>query len=133
MNFFTHHYMLDMRIVLFAATAAAVLAHLRPVHGLARRSGACRCCSASLLVALFIWFAENIGTFAAAWVYPNQRDGWTLVSLAKLGSWYLLMMLSFVLVALVNRPQAMMHAKSEHGREHEAAAVRLGFQPASAR
>ena len=31
------------------------------------------------LVALFIWFAENIGTFTAAWMYPNQRHGWTLV------------------------------------------------------
>ena len=27
-----------------------------------------------------IWFAENIGTFAHAWSYPNQRHGWELVS-----------------------------------------------------
>ena len=26
------------------------------------------------LVALFIWFAENIGTFTAAWIYPHQRQ-----------------------------------------------------------
>ena len=32
-----------------------------------------------VLVSLFIWFAENLSTFAAAWVYPNQRDGWRLV------------------------------------------------------
>jgi uncharacterized membrane protein YoaT (DUF817 family) len=60
----------------------------------------------ALLVALFIWFAENLGTFASAWIYPSQRDGWTLVSLSKLGSWYLLIMLSFVLVSLVHRPRA---------------------------
>ena len=59
------------------------------------------------LVALFIWFAENIGTFTAAWMYPNQRHGWTLVSFGKLGAWFLLMIISYVLVALVNRPQAM--------------------------
>ena len=58
-----------------------------------------------LLVALFIWIAENVGTFTAAWVYPNQKDGWSLVPMAKLGSWYLLMMLSFVLVTLVHRPE----------------------------
>ncbi|GGA03513.1 hypothetical protein GCM10010923_10490 [Blastomonas marina] len=54
-----------------------------------------------LLVAVFIWFAENIGTFAQAWSYPGQEDGWEMVSLAKLGSWFLLMLISFVLVELV--------------------------------
>ena len=56
-----------------------------------------------LLVALFIWFAENIGTFSTAWLYPGQRDGWRMVSIAKLGSWYLLMIISFVLVSLVHK------------------------------
>ena len=56
-----------------------------------------------LLVALFIWFAENIGTFARAWSYPGQEHVWQPVSLSKLGSWYLLMIISFVLVALVHR------------------------------
>ena len=55
------------------------------------------------LVALFIWFAENISTFARAWTYPSQARGWTLVSPAKLGAWYLLMYISFVLVATVHR------------------------------
>jgi uncharacterized membrane protein YoaT (DUF817 family) len=36
------------------------------------------------------------------WIYPNQKDGWQLVSLGKLSSWYLLMILSFVLVSLCN-------------------------------
>ena len=58
-----------------------------------------------VLVALFIWVAENLGTFACAWIYPAQRHGWSLVPLSKLGSWYLLMMLSFVLVTLVHRPE----------------------------
>ena len=57
------------------------------------------------LVALFIWFAENLGTFARAWIYPGQEDGWELVSLAKLGSWYLLMIISVVLVSLVHQPE----------------------------
>ena len=50
------------------------------------------------LVALFIWFAENIGTFAGVWLYPNQNDEWRMVSPTKLVAWYLLMLLSFVLV-----------------------------------
>ena len=57
------------------------------------------------LVALFIWFAENIGTFARAWTYPSQNGGWHMVGVEKLGSWYLLMIISFVLVSLVQRPK----------------------------
>jgi uncharacterized membrane protein YoaT (DUF817 family) len=57
------------------------------------------------LVALFIWAAENIGTFATVWVYPNQRHGWQLVRLGKYGSWLLLMIISFVLVTLVHPPR----------------------------
>jgi uncharacterized membrane protein YoaT (DUF817 family) len=55
------------------------------------------------LVALFIWFAENISTFSRAWVYPNQAQGWAMVSWTKLGAWYLLMYISFVLVAAIHR------------------------------
>ena len=58
------------------------------------------------LVAVFIWLAENISTFAQAWRYPDQANGWDLVSLSKLNAWILLMIISFVLVTLVNRPKA---------------------------
>jgi uncharacterized membrane protein YoaT (DUF817 family) len=54
------------------------------------------------LVALFIWFAENIGTLARAWHYPNQKLAWEPVPLTKLGSWFLLMIISYTLVAVVN-------------------------------
>lgn len=101
-NFFAHHYTIDIRYLLFAASALIYgpsVVWFRPdrVHrpmplllGL-------------VLVALFIWFAENIGTFARAWSYPDQDGGWHPVSLAKLGSWYLLMIISFTLVAAVHR------------------------------
>ena len=60
-----------------------------------------------ILVSFFIWIAENLGTFAAAWTYPEQQDGWSVVSLAKMGSWFLLMIISFVLVTLVNTIETM--------------------------
>jgi uncharacterized membrane protein YoaT (DUF817 family) len=99
-NFFLHHYWLDLRWLLFGATALIFLrtsVHFRNfrVHRwmpLLLGFG---------LVALFIWFAENIGTFARAWSYPGQEQVWRPVHLAKFGSWYLLMIISFVLVALV--------------------------------
>jgi len=56
-------------------------------------------------VAGFIYLAENIGTWAGAWMYPDQADGWQLVSPSKLVSWFLLMIISVVLVAWVYPPQ----------------------------
>ncbi len=44
-------------------------------------------------------------TAAGAWIYPNQENGWSMVGLAKLGAWYLLMILSFVMVTWVQRPR----------------------------
>jgi uncharacterized membrane protein YoaT (DUF817 family) len=58
-----------------------------------------------LATAVFIWIAENIATLSRAWLYPDQLDGWVPVSPAKLGSWYLLMIVSFVLVTIVHRPR----------------------------
>ncbi|MEI5679982.1 MULTISPECIES: DUF817 domain-containing protein [unclassified Mesorhizobium] len=103
-NFFAHHFITDMRYALFAATALLFLrttVHYRVFrfrHRMPLLLG-------FLLVALFIWFAENIGTWSRAWIYPGQHEGWTPVSIQKLGAWYLLMIISFVLVTLVHRPQ----------------------------
>lgn len=109
-NFFAHHWFPDMRLLLFVATAALfwrTQVHFTPF----RRERHMPLLIGWLLVALFIWFAENIGTFAHAWSYPDQRHGWHLVSPAKLGAWYLLMIISFVMVSLV------------HGAEPEKAAL----------
>ncbi|MEP9386576.1 DUF817 domain-containing protein [Mesorhizobium sp. KR9-304] len=103
-NFFAHHFVLDMRYALFAATAVLYLratVHYR-VFRLRHRMPLLL---GFLLVALFIWFAENIGTWSRAWLYPGQQEAWTPVSIQKLGAWYLLMIVSFVLVTLVHRPQ----------------------------
>ena len=103
-NFFSHHYVYDLRWVLFAATAALYwrsAMHYRVFrfeHGMPMLL-------AFFLVAVFIWVAENIATWSRAWVYPDQADGWTLVGWSKLGSWYLLMLISVVLVTLVHPPR----------------------------
>ncbi len=103
-NFFSHHWLPDIRLALFLATAVLFgrgWFHFTPDR--TRRS--MPFLLGFLLVAVFIWFAENLGTLARAWVYPGQEDGWHPVGLAKLGSWFLLMMISVVLVSLVHRPQ----------------------------
>lgn len=97
LNFFTHHYVVDARPVLFVAMALLfgrtwIHFRIRRVH---RRmpllAGLC-------LVSVFIWLAENAGTFARAWVYPAQKHGWQPVAPEKMGAWLLLMTISYVLV-----------------------------------
>ena len=103
-NFFTHHYVWDIRWALFAFSGLIFWRTwftFTPDHARRRMP----MIVGALLVALFILFAENLGTFASAWIYPSQRHGWAMVGFGKLGSWYLLIMLSFVLVSLVHRPR----------------------------
>ena len=57
---------------------------------------------AAFLSALALWVAENIGTATGTWIYSGQLPG-QAVSLAKLGSWYLLLYVAFVTVTLVSR------------------------------
>lgn len=102
-NFFTHHYMADLRGVLFAL-AAVLFGRTWVYYRIWRAHRRMPLLLGFVLVALFIWLAENIGTFAHAWRYPNQSQGWDWVAPAKLGSWFLLMTISYVMVSLVNRP-----------------------------
>ena len=111
-NFFTHHYLPDIRIGLFAFS---VLIFGRTIFLFTpdQKPRPMPMVIGALLVALFIWFAENLGTFASAWIYPDQANGWKLVSIQKMGAWYLLMLLSFVLVTLVHKPERVPEEKRE--------------------
>lgn len=117
-NFFSHHAVADARWLLFAVTAllfARTWVHFR-IDVVHRRMPLLL---GFALVAVFIWLAENLGTFVHAWVYPAQHSGWRMVSPAKLGSWYLLMIISFVLVTVVNRPRAYGSSESGHRFEQQ--------------
>jgi uncharacterized membrane protein YoaT (DUF817 family) len=103
-NFYAHHYFVDARLMLFAVLA--VLCGRTwlyyKVHYLYRRMPLL---VGLFLVAVFIWIAENFGTLTRTWIYPSQINGWALVPLGKLSSWFLLMTISYVMVAWVNKPQ----------------------------
>jgi len=99
-NFFTHHFFPDIRLLLFVAAAllfgrTRVYFRIRQVH---RRMPLLL---GFVLVATFIWIAENVGTFTAVWRYPAQHHGWRMVPLPKLGAWFLLMIISYVMVSAV--------------------------------
>jgi len=104
-NFFTHHYAPDIRGFLFLLTGVAfgrTWVYFRAYRAWRRMP----VLVGFGLIAFFIWLAENIGTFSAAWFYPHQVAGWEFVRLGKYGSWFLLMIISFILVSFVSPPRA---------------------------
>lgn len=105
-NFFTHHYIFDFRWIL----TFAVIACFAPCVMLFKNHRSRPYRHLPLLLpfigtAFFIWLAENIATWAGAWIYPSQQNGWELVSIQKLVAWFLLMIISVVLVTFVYPPR----------------------------
>ena len=97
-NFLTHHLLPDVRAVL---ALLLVLATWRTwVHYTVGRSRYRMPLALSfVLIGFFLWLAENISTVFRAYEYPDQADGWSMVHVGKFGSWALLVVVSFVLVA----------------------------------
>ncbi len=129
-NFFTQHVVTDLRLALFAGAAALfgpAIIHFR-VWRVDRRMPLLL---GLLLVTLFIWLAENIGTATRGWIYPHQAAGWAAVSPAKFGSWFLLMIVSYTLVALVSRPTAFTTPRSEPSAAIDEGPARPTSSPAA--
>lgn len=114
-NFFAHHWLPDARYALFLA-AALLFARTRINFRNWREHRWMPLLLGQFLVAAFIWLAENIATFANAWTYPDQAAAWQMVGLSKLGSWFLLMLISFVLVSLENPIRPSLRAVRPAGR-----------------
>lgn len=104
-NFFIDHFGLDFRWLLFAA-AALMFGRTTIYFKVWQVYRSMPLAVGFGLVSLFIWFSENIGTFTRTWLYPSQHHGWSAVPVAKLGSWFLLMIISYTLVSLINAPRA---------------------------
>ncbi len=101
-NFFTHHYLPDIRWILIAIGTFAfwrTRVHFKPKNTTFQMP----LIIGFILVALFLYLAENIGTIARAWQYPGQENGWKPVHFSKFTAWYLLMQLSFVLIYALRR------------------------------
>ncbi len=98
-NFYSHHFIPDVRYVLMAITVflyGRCWAHFP-------QWGRVPVLAIFIFVGVLVYAAENIGSLSGTWLYPNQHDGWRPVPIGKLGSWILLMIVSFSLVRLVKR------------------------------
>ena len=98
-NFFTHHLFLpDLRWVLMAlvfVVFARTWVHFTPLD----RERRMPVIAAFFGIGFFIWIAENVATFLGAYQYADQAGDWQLVHPGKIGSWFILAIMSFVIVA----------------------------------
>ena len=102
LNFFTHHFTYDIRWVL---KFLLLIIFFRTVvtFQLQEKVFKMPMILAFLLIGFFIWIAENIVTFLGAWQYPNQAETWSLVHIGKISSWFLLVIISVIIVAQLKR------------------------------
>ncbi|MCB2136363.1 MAG: DUF817 domain-containing protein [Rhodobacteraceae bacterium] len=100
-NFFAHHFLPDIRTILFATTVL-LFARTRIWFTIADRAYWMPLPLAAFFTSIFLWIAENVGTGTGTWLYAGQGI-LDRVSFAKIGSWYLLLYVSFVTVTLVYR------------------------------
>lgn len=101
-NFFTHHFFYDLRYFLFIY-AVIIFSKTKIRFQTYRKIYRMPFLLAAFLTALFVWIAENIGTLTNIWLYPSQQEYWHAVSFNKIGSWFLLLILSFALISIIYR------------------------------
>ena len=107
-NFYTHHVVADLRWLIAVGFVAALwgsTVHFTVGGDRYRMPTA----ESFVLIGGALWLAENLATLLGAWRYPDQHDRWHLVHVGKLGSWALLVTLSFVLVAAVKAREGTLY------------------------
>ena len=107
-NFFTHHFIPDVRWYL-AACALGLYARATVVYRPLDRDRTMPLLLGFVLIGFFIWLAENVSTFFAIWHYPEQLGAWTAVHVGKWSSWSLLVVMTFTIVANLKHIKERVH------------------------
>ena len=107
-NFFTHHFIPDLRWYL-AACALGLYARTAVTFRPLDRDRTMPLLASFLLIGFFVWVAENISTFFRVWSYPEQLGAWTSVHVGKWSSWSLLVIMTFTIVAHLKHVKARIH------------------------
>ncbi len=117
-NYFWHHYWVDLRWWLILAVFLVFgpcTVWFTVIPGRRRHMPLVL---SFALIGFFIWLAENIATFLGAWVYPHQQAGWQTVSWGILSSWFLLTIISFILVADLKHFREKLRTQTSPGLEN---------------
>ncbi|MBE9916956.1 DUF817 domain-containing protein [Paenibacillus donghaensis] len=102
LNFFTHHFVWDLRwwltLLLFIIFFKTFV-----YFDVAGKTYRMPMVLSYVLIGFFIWIAENISTFFGAWQYPDQDHAWRIVHIGKISSWFLLVVISIIIVAQLKK------------------------------
>lgn len=98
LNFFLHHYTVDVRWLIIGLLFV-VFRRTYVTYNVNGASYKMNIILSFLFIGFFIWIAENVSTFFGAWQYPNQSREWNLVHPGKITSWFLLVIISIIIVA----------------------------------
>lgn len=112
LNFFTNHFIYDLRLFLIAAVFW-LFKDTKVFFTVTKHEYHMPLSVSFVLIAFFIWLAENMATFLGAWKYNYQLTDWSVVSLHKISSWFLLVIISFIIVA------DLKHFKEQLKEKHE--------------
>lgn len=126
-NFFTHHWLPDLRLLL-AVAGLVVLRRSWVLFTVGAERYRMPLAVSFVLIGLFLWLAENLATLLDAWAYPGQEDVWEVVHASKIGAWSLLVTMSFVLVATVKATEGRLY---HPGGEPSVGLSRRGRAPAT--
>lgn len=125
-NFFTHHFIGDYRLYLLLGVVI-VFFRTTVYFTVTNRRRKMPIIAALALIGFFIWVAENMATYLGAWQYPDQVHTWTLVSAGKINAWFLLVIISFIIVADLKH----IRARSAHRTAPQSAEERSTAQGAT--
>lgn len=98
LNFFTHHFIWDARWVL-SGLVLLLFVNTWVHFTIVKTPRKMPLAISFVLIGFFIWVAENVSTLLGAWKYPDQSHHWAMVSPQKICCWFLLVIISFNLVA----------------------------------
>jgi len=111
-NFFTEHFMPDLRFLLIPLVFV-IFWRSKVQYTIDGNARTMPLAVSFLLIGLFVWFAENISTFLNAWQYPYQEKAWCMVHSSKISSWFLLVIISFIVVAQLKHVKEKLVDKQE--------------------
>lgn len=98
LNFFTNHFIPDFRYLLFVAIVL-VYHKTKVFFTVTKKEYSMPLVLSFFLIGFFVWIAENMATYFGAWKYPGQIHEWHVVGINKITSWFLLVIICFIVVA----------------------------------
>lgn len=109
-NFFTHHYLPDLRYVLILFVFI-LFWDTKVYFTVTSKRRSLPLTISFILIGFFVWIAENVSTFLGAWKYPNQIHNWNIVESGKISSWFLMVIISFIIVSYLKHIKSQIKQK----------------------